>query len=396
MSGRWPESRPGVLVLGAESQGLGILRQLGEAGIHSIVVDQDSIGIARTSRYCRSFVRSPRYSDEGAFVEFLLDLADKRDLKDWTLFPTDDEQIRVLSQHRDALGQEYRIWTQEWEKISILYNKDLFYRHVSDLGLNCPETSVIESVEQLDDLDLDYPVIIKPSVKKHFYGRFKQKAIECGDLSEVREIFVKSADIVPPNQLLIQERIPGHGENQFSLAGLFNNGEPVFFITAQRVRQHPMDFGHASTYVELLECNELVEPSLELLSSIGYSGVCEVEFIKDTRTSEYRILEVNPRFWGWHTITRACGVNLPVMLYKQIYGLLQKETHSHPLRGSWVKSITDLPVGLALMLRGKLPFTKLVKQHWGASENATFRLGDPLPFFTEWLLVPYLWLKRGY
>lgn len=395
MRERLSESRPGVLVLGAESQGLGIIRQLGEAGIRSIVIDQDSAGIARASKYCRSFTRSPHYSNEEAFVEFLLGLADKHDINCWTLFPTDDEQVKVLSQHRDLLGQKYRIWTQEWEKISILYCKDLFYKYVCSLGLNCPRTSVVESVEQLEDLELDYPVIIKPSVKEQFYRRFKQKAIECNDLSEVREVFRKSADIVPPSQLLIQERIPGHGENQFSLAGLFQNGEPVFFITVQRVRQHPMDFGHASTYVELLQCDELVEPSLKLLRSIGYSGVCEVEFIKDPRTSEYRILEVNPRFWGWHTITRACGVNLPLMLYNQIYEL-QHTVPSQPMRGSWIKTITDLPVGMSLVFKGNLPLMKLIKQHCGASENATFWLRDPLPFFAEWLLVPYLWFKRGY
>lgn len=395
MNDRLPGNKHGVLVLGAESQGLGIIRQLGEAGIQSIVTDQDSVGIARASKYCRSFIRSPNYSDEEAYVEFLLDLADKRDLQDWTLFPTDDEQVKVLSRYREILGKKYRVWTQEWDRISILYSKDLFYKYVSSLGLNSPDTSQIESIEQLDDLDLNFPIIIKPSVKENFYRRFRQKAIECRNLHEIREVFRKSADITPPGQLLIQERIPGQGENQYSLAGLFKDGEPVFFITARRVRQHPMDFGHASTYVELSECDELVEPSLKLMRSTGYSGVCEIEFIKDPRTSEYRILEVNPRFWGWHTITRVCGVNLPVMLYNQIY----ESQHKIPdrcLKGNWIKTLTDLPVGISLVFKGKLPLMKFIKQHCGASENATFRLEDPLPFFAEWLLVPYLWFKRGY
>jgi predicted ATP-grasp superfamily ATP-dependent carboligase len=385
-----------VVVLGAESQGLGIVRQLGEAGIPSFTVDQDATGIARFSRYSGGFARSPAYADEEAFTGFLSDLAVSRGLSGWTLFPTDDEQVRSLSRQREELGEHYRVWTQEWEKISLLYMKDLFYQHLEGLSLPHPVTLRAADIEKLGQSGMEFPVIVKPVFKRDFYRVFRSKAVQCDDMTELVTFLEKASGVIPPEQLLVQERIPGRGGNQFSFVALAQRGEPVFQATAQRVRQHPMDFGHASTYVVQRDVTELIEPSLALLRSIGYTGVCEVEYMLDQRDSVYKVLEVNPRFWGWHTITRACGVNLPEMLYNLVYGLDQPAAAGLPGSSDWVKTITDLPVGIAEVFRGNLSPASLLRQHFTADENATFWPGDPLPFLAEWVLIPWLWFRRGY
>ncbi|MBN2860294.1 MAG: ATP-grasp domain-containing protein [Sphaerochaetaceae bacterium] len=390
-------SRPGVIVLGAETQGLGIIRQLGEAGIDTVVVDQDAVGVARFSKYCNGFFRSPPYRYAERFVHFLERIADEQELKEWTIFPTDDEQVKALSIYRDRLLERYSLWTQAWDKVSVLYHKGLFYKYANQCGLSAPGTCSIDDIRKLCNEQLEFPVIVKPTAKEEFYRRFKRKAIEFDDYSLLRDFLIEARKYIPLEQLLIQERIPGSGDNQYSLAGLFDKGEPVFFVTARRVRQHPLDFGHASTYVKLMDIPELVGPSMELMRAIGYSGVCEIEFMLDPRSGEYRVLEVNPRFWGWHTITRSCGVNLPEMLFRQVYGMDRTDVlTSRDYTGSWVKNITDIPVSIKLWNEEKLGMAELLKQYVNASENATFWSKDPLPFFAEWVLLPYLWSKRGY
>jgi hypothetical protein len=32
----------------------------------------------------------------------------------------------------------------------------------------------------------------------------------------------------------------------------------------------------------------------------------------------------------------------------------------------------------------------------GDKEYAVFSSKDPLPFFAEWIMIPYLWVKRGF
>ena len=77
---------------------------------------------------------------------------------------------------------------------------------------------------------------------------------------------------------------------------------------ARRARQHPMDFGHASTFAELVDIPEIRNIAERFLGLIDYYGLAEVEFMQDPRDGNYKLIEVNPRVWGWHTIAIASGV----------------------------------------------------------------------------------------
>ena len=56
-------------------------------------------------------------------------------------------------------------------------------------------------------------------------------------------------------------------------------------MVARRSRQHPPEFGRASTYVETVDLPELEEPPLRFLRAIGYYGLVEVEYKRDPRTA---------------------------------------------------------------------------------------------------------------
>jgi predicted ATP-grasp superfamily ATP-dependent carboligase len=157
-----------------------------------------------------------------------------------------------------------------------------------------------------------------------------------------------------------------------------------------------MNYGHASTFVEAAHYPMLREIAIKLLSSLDYYGICEVEFKHDERDNIPKLLEVNARFWGWHTFARRCGANYPYMLYCDLYGVEAPEFTLTPEGVHWVKTITDLPVALGEILKKNLSVSSFLQEYSGRVENATFARNDPLPFFAEWILFPYLWLKRGY
>ena len=48
---------------------------------------------------------------------------------------------------------------------------------------------------------------------------------------------------------MVQELIPGGGAQQFAYCAFFREGEAIGKMIAQRWRQHPLQFGRASTYV---------------------------------------------------------------------------------------------------------------------------------------------------
>ncbi|MFM7681958.1 MAG: hypothetical protein ACKO7P_04360, partial [Bacteroidota bacterium] len=73
----------GVLVIEGHVQGLSNVRSLGEQGIPVWVLDKTKC-LAQYSKYCKKFFICPDFSTEG-FVPFLLELANKNDLKNWLL-----------------------------------------------------------------------------------------------------------------------------------------------------------------------------------------------------------------------------------------------------------------------------------------------------------------------
>ena len=65
--------------------------------------------------------------------------------------------------------------------------------------------------------------------------------------------------MVDPGVIMIQELIPGGGEEQFSYAALCLDGRPLAGLVARRTRQYPMDFGRSSTFVETVDEKQLEE-----------------------------------------------------------------------------------------------------------------------------------------
>jgi predicted ATP-grasp superfamily ATP-dependent carboligase len=54
--------------------------------------------------------------------------------------------------------------------------------------------------------------------------------------------------------------------------------------------------------VELTPDPGIIEPAAELLRDLGYWGIADVEFKRDPRDGEFKLLDINPRVWLWHRL----------------------------------------------------------------------------------------------
>jgi len=153
--------------------------------------------------------------------------------------------------------------------------------------------------------------------------------------------------------VMVQELIPGGGETQFSYAGLLLDGHPLASVVARRARQYPMDFGRFSTFVELVDEPGVESTARRLLTAIRYTGLIEVEFKRDPRDGCYKLLDMNPRVWGWHTLGQRVGVDFPYLLWRLIQEQPVPETRGHrPAR--WVWLLPDLVTAAREVKRGSL------------------------------------------
>jgi predicted ATP-grasp superfamily ATP-dependent carboligase len=386
-------STTGVIILGNEYQALGLLRQLSTSGIACVLVDQDAWGPALFSRYRCPFYRSPAYSSQ-RFWPWLVELARRHGYLGWVLIACDDEQVRQIAEHYDEAMSLFRYAGLPWEVYCHLYDKRLTCIWAERLGINAPFTYIpARKDESLGDLL--FPAIVKPAIKRKFNRYSKKKAIRVDSPTHLYDVINGDLAMVPIEELLYQELIPGDGRYQWSYAGFFVHGEPIAAFTACRRRQHPPDFGRASTYVVATHDADVERESRKVLAALDYTGLAEVEWKRDPRDGKLKFLEINARCWGWHSLASRVVGNLPKMLYD--YLLSGTVGYVDPIYGSrWIKWITDVPVAVDLLHRGELNWRDYVRSLRGNLVCCDWDPADPLPFFFQIALLPSLIIKRGY
>jgi D-aspartate ligase len=393
-AGNFDGADVGALIVGGDFQGLAIARSLGRQGIPICIVD-DEYSIGRFSCYVTHHRRFGDLRAEQQTIDSLIRLAEELNLKGWILFPTRDEHVGSFSRHKATLEKWFRLPTPGWETIKWAWNKWNTYRLAEKLGIDVPRTWCPANLEDIDAIDADFPLVVKPAVKEDFFYATKAKAWRANDRRELKTLWKEAVLHSKANEVLIQENIPGNGSCQFSSCMFFKNGEPLASMEAQRWRQHPAEFGRASTYVESIDLPELTELSARFLTEIKYYGLAEVEFKLDPRDGKYKLLDVNARTWGYHVLGLIAGVDFPAMLFADQIGHRVEKVRARAGLG-WVRVVTDVPACILGFAGGYLSWADYRRSLRNVVVESVFSKEDLLPTLAEIALLPYLAVKRGF
>ncbi len=385
---------PGAVILGGDYQGLGIARSLGRKGIPICVIDDEN-SISRYSRYTKHWIPVASLREEEAIIRELKSAAERYSLDGWVLFPTRDEIVAAISNHRDELCKLYRVPTPGWDVIQWIWDKRNTYKIAAKFNIPIPETWVPSSVDNLKTITTPFPLALKPAIKEHFFYATKAKAWRADNPEELQEQFERAVDIAGPGEILIQNLIPGDGRHQFGYCAFFKDGKAIGSMVSRRRRQHPHEFGRASTYVETIDLPALEELSEKLLRGLNYYGLVEVEYKLDARDGQFKLLDINARTWGYHTLGSSAGVDFPYMLYLDQIGKPVDLLRATP-GTSWIRFLTDLPTAVIEIWRGRLKVGDYLSSLWHSDTEAVFSFSDPMPGVVECLLLPYFIVKRGF
>ena len=388
------KGKVGAVVVGGDYQGLGIVRSLGRQGIPVCVVD-DEYSISKFSKYASHACKIQNLRDERIAVSALLELGRRLELQGWILYPTRDELVSAFARYRSELSEMFRIPTPDWEVVKWAWDKRNTYSLAKELGIPIPMSYCLENIDDCSKVDFSPPFAIKPSIKEHFVYATKAKAWRADSRDELYSLVRKASEFMDPSELVIQEVIPGGGNQQFSYCAFFRDGCAVGKMVVKRRRQHPLQFGRASTYVETVDIPLLEELSERFLKAVNYYGLVEVEYKLDPRDSQYKLLDVNARTWGFHSVGASAGVDFPHMLYLDQIGQPVVPSKGQPGIG-WVRMTTDIPAAFFACLGGDLDFWSYLRSLKNCSTEAVYSTEDPVPGLVEMLLVPYLAIKRGF
>jgi D-aspartate ligase len=378
---RPPDRSPGALVIGGDYRALGVVRSMGRHGIPTWVVrSPEDRALAATSRYCGRRLEWPDDGDE-ARASFLWDLAHRHGLQGWVLFPTADATAAFVARRHAVLAEWYRLTTPPWEVFRQAYDKRLTAQLATALGVPQPRTRPLPDRADAERYQGPFPVVLKPSTKPRL-NKPAVKAWRADDAAELVHRFDEAAAVTEPGTLLLQELIPGDHDVHFSFAALCEAGLPLVSITAERVRQYPLDFGKASTFVRTVRNARVEDLGRRVLAELRFAGLAEVEFKRDPRDGSYRLLDINARVWGWHTLGRSAGLDFAHLAWHSAMGRPVPRVRV-PAGLRWLRLTTDLPAGLQEVRTGRTSATSYVRSLAGPHERPVLAWDDPLPAFAE-------------
>jgi carbamoyl-phosphate synthase large subunit len=196
----------------------------------------------------------------------------------------------VLKKHR------VRVLGTSLEAIRISEDRDAFRGLMKSLEEPVPESQACESIEEAHRVArrLGYPLIIRPAYTLGGTG----SGIARND-DELQRVVALGLHYSRIKQVLVEEGVFGWKEFEYEvmrdsadnciIVCNMENLDPMGYHTGESIVVAP-----AQTLTDV-EHQMLRTSALKIIRGLGIEGGCNIQFAVDQKTSDYRVIEVNPR-----------------------------------------------------------------------------------------------------
>src|SRR5262245_20492808 len=281
-----------VLVVGAATAGLGVVRSLGRRGVPVIVLHYKASDFAHLSRYATARVQVPPPDrDEAAFISAVLELKASNGA---LIVPTADEAVVAVSRNRDVLARHFNVASTPWDVTAQFIEKRRTYELAAAVGVPCPRSVAPASREDAEQYAATaaFPCLVKPSRGDRFVARFGTKMFRVTNAAELLESYDRA--VGAGCDVVLQEFIPGADEDGVNYNSYWVDGQPAVEFTAAKIRGGPPRLGSPRVLVSR-RVPEVIEPGRAILRALGFSGYACTEFKRDARDGRFKLMEVNGR-----------------------------------------------------------------------------------------------------
>ncbi|WP_435099631.1 ATP-grasp domain-containing protein [Halorubrum sp. N11] len=279
------------------------VRSLARAGVAPVLACDGQRSPAVSSKYCAEAIDVPDpIKSMRGYADALVDLAARDDVI--TVLPLREADAYALASRRQELSEHLDPVWPDFDTLRSAQDRRTLFSVAADLDVPIPRTRLLT-----DWPDDDGPLVVKP--------RYTIVVDEDGQGSREPDVRVLDAGERPPIESVVdemghvpvtQEFVPSDGE--YGFFALMDRGEPVATFQHERIRSFTYT-GGASVYREAVDIEALREHGTALLSALDWHGPAMVEFRRDARDGSFRLMEINPRFWGSLALPVHAGVDFP-------------------------------------------------------------------------------------
>lgn len=374
---------PPAILIGGEANALSVARQLSSHGVLVYALGPSDTCI-RYSRHCRWISLNLDDGVEEGIGRFLLG-PDARELEGSVLLACSDAGLQVLARHREQLLDRYLLDSFNPAAQRAMLDKLTTYEAARAAGVATPRFWSAAAMEQLEALrdELVFPLIVKPRLSHVFERQFGRKFIIASNFDEVVRALegVTAAGI---NTLLVEWIPGGDGELASYFTYLDEASLPLLHFTKRVIRRYPVGMGSGSYHITDW-VPEIIEPSLRLIREVKLLGLANIEFKRDPRDGQYKLMECNARFAASDPLVAASGMMLGWMIYNRVIGRPHEVPRAFRTGMRMWDPVRDFRAYLQLRRRGELTLGAWLRSVAHRQMLPFFRWSDPGPTLSRGL-----------
>jgi len=316
--------------------GFNCIRSLRDSGLDARIVamdmDPQAAGFYHESDV--SYVVPPATSEEFILTLFKIIEREKVDV----LIPTVDEEISVLCREPvlDRLSRLTNFLLPSQAAAGKALDKSRTISEARRAGLPVPKTLVAASRADLERKSrrVGFPLVVKPSRSRGARG--------ISYVDEKRDLGKAwSAASQVGGEVLLQEYVPGPVFTVGTVSG--RDGRIVASIVLQKTKEIPQT-GGVAVAGKTVANPALQELGEKYVSCLGWCGPASPEVKLDERDGGYKLMEVNPRLFGYNYLAARSGVNLAAITVRLALGEDVQPVRNYTEGLSFVRAPYDLIV----------------------------------------------------
>lgn len=271
---------------------LGVARTLGRLGVPVYAIVEDRYTPLATSRHVKkAFVWESWPSDRETFLKAMSRIGEIIN-HPTILIPLDDLSAVFVAENASALSRWFLFPQLPFDLPRHLANKVNFHSLCAKIGIPCARSVVPRFADDIHDFikQTTFPVVVKAANQwQLLHNRYNALVIQT---REALLEFYEHTELEERSRMILQEYIPGE---DWIYHGYCNANMDLYVsFTGKKLLAYPPDAG--STALGISVRNEpLLSQSEKLLKAISYSGITDMDWRRDKRDGQYKILDCNPR-----------------------------------------------------------------------------------------------------
>lgn len=254
----------------------------------------------RFSRYIHNFSYYPKTDDPKDWISNINLEIEKYKID--LVMPIFEDGIETLVKYKESIDPRKLCILPSYTDFEKARNKWLLTRHLSNTGIPFPKSFLYSPNTDFEVEQYTFPIIIKPSLSSG-----GGDGVLFFDNKEALKNYLANNKF--ESDQIVQEYVKGY---DIGCSILCKSGTILAFTIQKATLLNTNPF-KPLLGVEFVYDQRLFKTIENLMMSLKWNGVVHIDFKFDEINDTFKVLEINPRFWGSLDASMIAGVNFPYL-----------------------------------------------------------------------------------